>query len=205
MPRGHLLSATRRAAKIGVAMLVVSLVLAAGAFATSTLYGQYGAPRTGASALAWAGRTVVYSITDCRECHSGQAAAEATAGHADLICETCHVPSVAHPGNVAGTVQPQTSQTSALCAACHAEAAGRPIRFPQVDPVRHFPGAVCLQCHDPHTTAAATPPDVVHPLQNLPPCTTCHAPGGLKRFPAGHQPAADNVCLGCHQTRRLAP
>ena len=204
MPRGHLLSAARRAAKVGLVMMVVSLVLAAGAFATSTLYGQFGAPRTDASALAWAGRPVVYSITNCRTCHSGQAAAEAAAGHADLICETCHVPSVDHPGNVAGVLQALVASTSTLCATCHAQAPGRPIRFPQVDPPGHYPGAACLQCHDPHTTAAASPPQVTHPLQNLPPCTTCHAPGGLKRFPAGHQPAADNVCLGCHASRRPA-
>lgn len=200
VPRARLVRLGWRAARIGIAMVVVSLVLAVGAFAVTTLYGQYGGPRTDASALAWAERAAVYSISDCRECHGEQAATTAAASHADLICETCHVPTVPHPGPVTGVVQALDTETSAVCTTCHAEAAGRSIRFPQVDPGGHYPGAVCLQCHDPHTATADYPPDVTHPLAKLPACTTCHAPDGLKRFPAGHQLAPDVVCLGCHQT-----
>jgi hypothetical protein len=203
--RRHVVRLGWSAAKIGIAMIVTSLVLAVGAFAATTLYTQYGAPRADTNALAWAGRAVTYSISDCRECHREQAAAEAAAAHADLICETCHVPSATHPGSVPGVVQALGAETSAVCVTCHAEASGRPIRFPQVDPGGHYPGAVCLQCHDPHTAVAVSPPVVTHPLQKLPVCTTCHAPGGLKRFPAGHQPAPDSVCLGCHQTKQRLP
>jgi hypothetical protein len=200
VPRGRVVRLGWRAATIGIAMLAVSLVLAVGAFATTTLYGQYGGPRADVNALAWADRAAIYSITTCRECHEAQAAVVTAASHADLICQTCHVPTLPHPGPVSGVVQALDTQTSALCATCHREAAGRPIRFPQVDPGAHYPGALCLQCHDPHTAAADSPPDVTHPLEKLPACTTCHAPEGLKRFPAGHQVAPDNVCLGCHRT-----
>lgn len=182
-----------------VLMAVVSLVLAAGAFAASTLYGQYGAPRMHASADSWIDRAATYDRTGCRQCHGTEAEAEASAAHADLICETCHVPSVAHPGTVPGVVRALPAPTSGVCATCHTRAVGRPAVFPQVALSQHYPGADCLRCHDPHTSAAASPPEVPHPLANLPACVTCHAPGGLKRFPAGHQPAADRVCLACHR------
>lgn len=189
------LSATRAV----VLTAFVSVVLAAGAFAASTLYAQYGAPRTHASAAAWIDRAATYDRTNCRQCHGTEAAAEASAAHADLICETCHVPSVAHPGTVPSVMRALPPPTSAICASCHARAAGRPAAFPQVPISQHYPRADCLRCHDPHTSAAAVPPEVPHPLANLPACVTCHAPGGLKRFPAGHQPAADDVCRSCHR------
>jgi hypothetical protein len=180
-------------------MVLVSLALAAAAFATSTLYGQYGSPRTKASTVAWVERPATYAVSNCRQCHGTEAGAKDAAAHAGLLCETCHVPSVAHPGPLAGVVQALPAPTSAQCATCHAEATGRPASFPQVALDVHYPGAECLRCHDPHTTAAASPPEVPHPLADLPPCVTCHAPGGLKRYPAGHQPAGDSVCLTCHR------
>jgi hypothetical protein len=194
-----------KATRIGVAMVVVSLLLAVGALATTTLYGQYGPPRTGASALAWADRQAIYAISDCRECHEPQAVTVTAADHADLICETCHLPTVPHPGPIPGVVQALDTESSDVCTTCHAKVAGRSIRFPQVDPGGHYTGAVCLQCHDPHTGVADTPPDVTHPLAKLPACTTCHAPEGLKRFPSGHQLAPDAVCLGCHRTTGRVP
>jgi hypothetical protein len=197
--RRQLIRLTGMVTRTGVAMLFVSLVLAAGAFLVSTLYGQYGAPRTHASTVAWIERPATYARTSCRACHGSEAATESAGAHASLICETCHVPTVAHPGSVAGVVQPLPAAASAECATCHGGAAGRPVSFPQVALARHYPGAECLRCHDPHTAAAVPPPVVPHPLTNLPPCVTCHAPGGLKRFPAGHLPAVDGVCLTCHR------
>jgi hypothetical protein len=194
-----------KATRIGIAMVALSLILAVGALAATTLYGQYGPPRTNASALGWADRPEIYAINDCRECHQAQAATVAEADHADLICETCHLPTVPHPGPVPGVVQALVTESSAVCATCHAKAAGRSIQFPQVDPGGHYTGAVCLQCHDPHTAVADSPPEVTHPLTKLPDCTTCHAPEGLKRFPSGHQLAPDVVCLGCHRTTGRVP
>jgi hypothetical protein len=182
-----------------IVMVSVSVALAAGAFAASTLYGQYGAPRLQTSTAAWIDRTATYGRTDCRQCHAAEALAEGSARHADLICETCHVPVVAHPGTIQGVVQALPAPTSAMCGTCHSRATGRPIAFPQVALSQHYAGADCLRCHDPHTSAAASPPEIPHPLANLPACVTCHAPGGLKRFPAGHQPAADTICLTCHR------
>jgi len=194
-----------KAIRIGIAMVAVSLVLAVGALATTTLYSQYGPPRTEASTLAWADRPEIYAISDCRECHEPQATTVTAADHADLICETCHLPTVPHPGPIPGVVQALDTESSDVCATCHTKAAGRSIRFPQIDPGGHYTGAVCLQCHDPHTGVADTPPDVTHPLAKLPACTTCHAPEGLKRFPTGHQLSPDAVCLGCHRTTGRVP
>jgi hypothetical protein len=203
--RGRLVRPVLRAGRIGLALVAVSLLLAVGAFATTTLYGQYGPPRTGASALAWADREEIYAVNDCRECHGRQATTVATASHADLICETCHVPTVKHPGPIAGVVQALDTETSAVCATCHAAASGRSASFPQVVLDSHYTGALCLQCHDPHSGTADTPPVVTHPLTKLPGCTTCHGPAGLKRFPTGHQSAPDAVCLSCHRKGGVAP
>lgn len=190
---------TRTGALTLVAIGVVSVALALGAFATATAYGQFGAPRMRASTVSWIERAATYGPANCRACHQTQASIEATAAHAGLICETCHLPTVAHPGTVPGVIQALPAPTSAVCSTCHAVAAGRPVAFPQVALGDHYPNAECLRCHDPHTSTAVSPPDVPHPLANLPDCVTCHAPGGLKRFPTGHQPAADSVCRSCHR------
>lgn len=190
---------------MAMAMVLVSLVLAVGAFGATRLYGQYGPPRTTDSTLAWADRAVIYATSDCRECHGEQATVVAADSHAELICETCHVPTVEHPGPVPGVVQALDTETSAVCTTCHQATPGRAAQFPQVDPAAHYQGTLCLQCHDPHSGTAESPPDVTHPLKNLPECTTCHAPDGLKRFPAGHQLASDAVCLGCHRTTGRVP
>ncbi len=87
---------------------------------------------------------------------------------------------------------------SSICARCHATTTGRPASFPQVDLATHYVGGPCLRCHDPHSVVAHRPPTVTHPLADLPECTTCHAPDGLKKIPTGHQVVGDTVCLACH-------
>jgi hypothetical protein len=205
LPHGAMARRAWRVARIGMAMVVASVLLAVGAFASTTLYGMYGGPRTEGSTLAWADRAAVYASGNCRECHDAQATTVAAGSHGEVICETCHIPTVSHPGPVSGVVQALDTETSAVCTTCHAEASGRSIRFPQVDPADHYRGALCLQCHDPHSALADTPPAVTHPLAKLPDCTTCHSPEGLKRFPTGHQLAPDVVCLGCHRTTARVP
>lgn len=46
----------------------------------------------------------------------------------------------------------------AICVACHGKAIGRPAAFPQVDLARHYAGASCLWCHNPHDATAVRPP-----------------------------------------------
>jgi hypothetical protein len=189
----------RRPALVVTGVVVLATILGVGAFAASGFYGQYGAPRTPVSARSWQLRPASYLATDCRGCHSDTAAAAAGQPHGRLVCETCHVPSVAHPGPVTGVVQMLPAASRSDCVACHATLPGRPADFAQVALDSHYSGADCLACHDPHTSTAVKPREVSHPLANLPTCATCHAPLGLKAYPANHEPAADEVCLACHR------
>ena len=93
-------------------------------------------------------------------------------------------------------------QTRCASGATRRRPAGRP-RRQTIVPGTHYVSS-CLECHDPHTGIANRPPVVLHPLENLPPCLTCHGPDGFKarnqRHPAGTED--DNRCLECHAAGR---
>ncbi len=189
----------RTTVRVALLILLVSTVLAGGAYAASTLSAQYGGSAATANARAWAERTPTISRSACQSCHPTEAAIQASGLHATVTCEVCHGPQGAHPGPSGGPlVSLATTPTSALCATCHTQVAGRPAALPQVDLAIHYSGGPCLFCHDPHTIVALAPPQVTHPLANLPACTTCHNPAGLKKIPAGHELVEDAVCLRCH-------
>lgn len=196
---GATLSRLRRPALIVTGMVVLSTILGAATFAASGFYGQFGAPRTAENIRSWQLRPATYGASDCRGCHEEAAAATRAEPHANLLCEACHVPSVAHPGPVTGVVQMLPAASNEDCVTCHSALPGRPLDFAQVALDAHYAGAECLRCHDPHTSAATKPREVTHPLAQLPSCSTCHAPLGLKSYPANHEPAPDNVCLACHR------
>ena len=202
--RAHVAHPGLTAAKAGIAVLLVSVALGTGAFAASSLYGQYGGARAQANALDWAARGATYSRTACIGCHRGQQGTGAVGRHAGVTCEACHMPVADHPGTGRGVVALPVPE-SGICVTCHGLTAGRPATFPQIDPAGHYGGAACLRCHDPHTTAAVAPPEVTHPLDRLPACTTCHAPDGLKKVPAGHEMVGDDICLSCHGARAREP
>ncbi len=189
----------RTALIVGLACVAISIVLGVGVFAGTSLYVQYGAPQQAVNQRAWAERPQRYLASDCRGCHQDQAAQARGSEHDRLICESCHVPSVDHPGPIEGVVAALPAATSASCVACHQGVPGRPTGLPQVALDRHYPGALCISCHEAHSSAAVKPREVVHPLDHLPECITCHAPDGLKRFPADHRAAPDPVCLACHR------
>ena len=189
----------RQATKITVALVILSLILGGTAFATNSLYNGFGPPSEPANRLAWADRTVRYGVSQCANCHIEHVATVATSRHAIVSCELCHAPTVDHPGKDPSVVAALPASDSATCVACHEKVGGRPATLPEVEVIFHYPAVDCLLCHDPHSTAALLPPEVTHPLDHLPACTTCHSPAGLKRYPEGHQPAPDNVCVGCHK------
>src|SRR5512141_621084 len=116
----------RRPALITLGVALLATVLGAGAFAATGFYGQYGAPRTPVSIRSWQLRPASYAASDCRGCHGDEATAANGQAHARLLCETCHVPSVDHPGPVTGVVQMLPAATSTDCAACHAAVPGSP-------------------------------------------------------------------------------
>ncbi len=190
--------AARTGFRAAVGVAVISVVMGGAAFAASSLYQRYGVPHIQVDARAWMGRATTYSLDACLQCHGDISAAREAGAHADLICQACHVPSVAHPGSVPGVLVHLPVLGSSICVTCHGTTPGREPGFPQVDPSDHYRGAACLRCHDPHTAAASRPPEVTHPLAGLPTCTTCHAPDGLMKTPADHELADDAVCLSCH-------
>ena len=186
--------------KIGIVALVASVVLGVGAFAAASLYSEYGAVKNEPNARAWAGLPPQFAgQAACTSCHELEAGIQDASIHRDVSCESCHGAQAAHSSSeeAARTILPG-KPTADICVTCHAQVAGRPAGFPQIDPAWHYSGDKCLRCHDPHSIVAVRPPTVTHPLANLPECTTCHAPDGLKQIPAGHEPAADAICLSCH-------
>ena len=189
-----------KALKVGTVIVVGSIALGIAAFATAAVYAQYGAIRNEPNARAWSDLTARYAGQQiCTECHAKEAHIQDASIHLNVSCEGCHGPAAEHARSAAtGPATSLVKPTSASCATCHAAAAGRPQGFPQVDAASHYSGGLCLRCHDPHSIVAVRPPVVSHPLADLPVCTTCHAPDGLKKVPVGHEPAEDPVCLSCH-------
>jgi hypothetical protein len=189
-----------RIVRVVIVVVVMSVALGGAAFAAVTFYGSYGAVRNAPNAEAWRGLTPgVAGAASCTSCHTAEAGAQDASIHADVSCEDCHGAGAAHASSdAAARVTVLAKPTAVICITCHQVTAGRPAGFPQVDLSAHYAGGLCLRCHDPHSVVAVRPPVVTHPLTNLPVCTTCHAPDGLKKVPSGHEAVADTVCLSCH-------
>lgn len=192
--------AVRTSFKVVIFVVVVSVALGSAAFVAVSLYGQYGAVRNAPNAQAWAGLPARFAGQAlCTSCHAPEAAAQDASIHLNVSCEACHGPAAAHSVNeAAARAAVLTEPTSGICVTCHGATAGRPTTFSQIDPTAHYSGGLCLRCHDPHSIVAVRPPPLTHPLAKLPECTTCHAPDGLKKIPAGHEIVGDVVCLSCH-------
>jgi hypothetical protein len=190
-------------AQAGALVVGLSIALAVGGYAFSQFYGAYGF-HPEANARTWAALTPQYADSAlCQQCHAAEYVKWTTAQHAGVTCESCHGPLAAHAGDPVTTAKVEEPAAD-LCITCHGAVQGRPAAFPQIVPVEHYQAAMCTACHDPHTTSAAAPPAVVHSRIDLPACTTCHGPDGLKSWPAGHVPAPDPVCLGCHAPQLTA-
>ncbi len=91
----------------------------------------------------------------CTPCHKAKAEARAAGSHKSVSCEVCHAPLLRHvaDGKVTGPMPVDKAFTN--CARCHRKIQGRPDKFPQVVLEQHvttrLEGAVCLECHDPHS------------------------------------------------------
>ena len=190
----------RTGLKVAVVVAAVSVALGAGAAVAVGFYGQYGAVRNEPNARAWAALVPQHvGQTLCADCHAAEAIGQDTSIHVNVSCEDCHGPGQGHAtGTDAARTVALVKPDSAICVRCHGATAGRPAGFPIVNPASHYSGGPCLRCHDPHTIVATRPPIVSHPLADLPECTTCHAPDGLKKVPVGHTIVADAICLSCH-------
>lgn len=158
------------------------------------------------SARSWAALTPQYADSAlCQQCHLREYEPWQAAEHAVVSCESCHGPLAEHaatapaevPEGQASGVVVEAPQEN-LCVLCHEQSPGRPDGLAVVDLSRHFGGAPCLGCHEPHAVKALAPPFISHPVDRLPACVTCHVPDGLKPVPVGHEPAPDATCRTCH-------
>ena len=183
--------------KIGLAVAALAVLLLLLGTAVSVANDQFGF-HPEKNTRFWAGLTPAYAQSAlCQKCHAAETATWSTAQHKGVACEACHGPLAAHVADATIAVA-KIPRTNELCAACHTEVLGRPAALPQHDPKTHYIAKSCLQCHSAHSTTPTRPLQVVHTLANLPECTICHGPKGMKAMPAGHEVASDNICLGCH-------
>jgi predicted CXXCH cytochrome family protein len=112
-------------------------------------FGQFGHYRAGAlkdnrsRGITFAGRAA------CLDCHDDQAKEQKGSRHERISCESCHGALAAHAADPekAKAVRPDP-QT--LCVSCHLSNAGRPAKFPQIDPRTHYDAGECKACHRPH-------------------------------------------------------
>jgi hypothetical protein len=194
------------AAAIVAGAAALSVVVFAGAAMAWSPYIDFSLHRD-VDAKAWAVLDPTFaSSTTCARCHQPEAARAASRSHAGIGCQSCHGPLLAHveSGDAADSTTVQVAvPTDEVCVRCHVQADGRPSTLRQIVPSAHYV-SLCLQCHDPHTAVANRPPVVLHPLDNLPPCLTCHGPEGFKarnqRHPSGS--VDDKPCLDCHAPGR---
>lgn len=185
---------------------VIAVALFAGAAMAWDPYLDFALHRD-SNAKQWAALPMTFANSSvCLQCHVTEASRLASHSHASIGCQSCHGPLLAHveAGENASKADVQiTTPTDEVCVRCHVAAEGRPADFKTIVPANHYVGQ-CLQCHDPHTAWAEHPPVVSHPLENLPPCLTCHGPDGFKarnqRHPAGI--LTDQECLQCHAAGR---
>jgi hypothetical protein len=184
----------------------VSVALTVGAAMAWSPYVTYDLDRE-SNARGWAHYELAFAGTGtCAACHEPQVKTIAAKPHATVACESCHAALADHATEAASspaTLSELEAPSDAACIACHADSAGRPAGFPVVDQWQHYK-PVCLECHDPHTTAATRPPAVMHPLANLPECIVCHGAEGFKARNIRHpDEATDDVsCLECHARGR---
>ena len=206
---------TVRGAILSVALVAgLSLGIFAGAAVAPSVIAEYGF-QPNADTAGWRALQPAYGkVALCATCHDTQFARLSSATHAGIGCESCHGPAGAHALASPGTAEAELDvpvPNDAICVACHLSVEGRPAAFRQIVPSDHYTSA-CLACHDPHTGISRRPPVVEHPLDNLPPCITCHGPDGFKARNQRHPIVAadDPTCLACHQagrgvTGRIAP
>ena len=91
----------------------------------------------------------------CAACHGPRAAAVAKGAHRAVSCEVCHAALGTHVRDGQPVAAMRIDRSHAQCARCHRKIDGRPAGFPQIVLEQHVPGgargAVCLECHDPHS------------------------------------------------------
>ncbi len=139
-----------------VLVVVVVAVLLVRAVIVPSSFGDYGHYRADNVAEQAQARVPLHGgAASCAGCHAKQALARAAGSHRAVSCEVCHAPLGTHVEGGKVKAKMRVDESYANCARCHRKIAGRPEKFPQVVLDQHVPGAlegaVCIQCHDPHS------------------------------------------------------
>jgi hypothetical protein len=139
-----------------VLLVALAAVLIGRGFLVPRSYGTFGAYRSDNVAEQMRARPPAHGgAASCTPCHKAKAEAHDGGSHKSVSCEVCHGPLLLHvaSGQVTGPMPIDKAFT--LCARCHRRIQGRPDKFPQVILEQHvtspLEGAVCLECHDPHS------------------------------------------------------
>ncbi len=85
----------------------------------------------------------------CAECHDDKTAEMESDMHANISCETCHGPGLAHYDNP-DSVRLIIPDERASCGLCHAYNPTRNHKITQVDLSDHNIDKKCIECHNPH-------------------------------------------------------
>lgn len=139
-----------------VLLVAIGAIFIGRGFLVPHSYGTFGPYRADNVAEQMKARVPAHAgPASCAPCHKGKAEARAAGSHKTVSCEVCHGPLGRHvvDGKVTGPATVDRAYT--LCARCHRRIQGRPEKFPQVVLEQHvtakLEGAVCLECHDPHS------------------------------------------------------
>jgi hypothetical protein len=201
---------SRRGAILGLLAVMAGSVVLAGVFLVGAAMAWSPYIQTDlhpdANPRAWAALAPKFGGEAlCATCHEVESTRLASAQHRGIGCESCHGAlrdhALSSPEALAAAAVP-VIPTDTVCKTCHVSALGRPAGVNQINLTDHYV-PLCLQCHDPHTAVANRPPVVLHPLENLPPCVTCHGPDGFKARSQRHPDVSDDErCLDCHAPGR---
>jgi hypothetical protein len=139
-----------------VVIVALAAILIGRGFLVPKSYGVFGPYRSDNVAEQMKIRSPAHQgPASCTPCHKAKAEARAAGAHKTVSCEICHAPLLRHvaDGKVTGPMPIDKAFTN--CARCHRKIQGRPDKFPQVVLEQHvttgLEGAVCLECHDPHS------------------------------------------------------
>jgi cytochrome c553 len=125
----------------------------------------------------------------CVECHGLRHAEWSAQAHKTVICEVCHGAAAGHP-QAGGVGTPPANDR--ICTQCHEAMEARPLSsIRQVAIEKHYPGAPCISCHNPHAPrlgaafAAAMPPPalVAKGAAAAAACAACHGDAGRSTNP----------------------
>lgn len=158
-------------------------------------FGKHGHYRASALEEAAALPTVYAGHVVCNDCHDDVVSIKSASYHANVACETCHGPALAHTEDP-DSVVPPAPRARDFCVLCHEYLASRPTGFPQITSVSHNPLKPCIECHNPHDPV---------PPQTPRECTACHAAIARSKAASHHVYLECTRCHTAPEEHRISP